>query len=95
MGKVILKRQPFDLAQFAKNVTPTWNRSNQTRTATVELLLAQDCFGWGHRSVEVLLDKILDGKDPDGGPRLIDPLTSVRAADVPEWERKWEAWLGR
>jgi ribose transport system substrate-binding protein len=61
----------------------------------VELLLAQDCFGWGHRSVEVLLEKILDGKDPDGGPRLIDPLTSVRAADVPEWERKWEAWLGR
>ena len=61
----------------------------------VELLLAQDCFAWGHRSVEVLLDKILDGKDPEGGPRLIDPLTPVRAADVADWERKWGEWLGR
>lgn len=60
----------------------------------VELLLAQDCYAWGYRSVEVLLDKILDGKDPEGGPRLIDPLTPVRAADVPDWEGKWEAWLG-
>jgi ribose transport system substrate-binding protein len=61
----------------------------------VELLLAQDCFGWGYRSVEVLLDKILDDREPEGGPRLIDPLTRVTAADVPLWEGRWEAWLGR
>lgn len=61
----------------------------------VEVLLAQDCFGWGHRAVEVLLDKLLDGRDPLGGPRLIDPLTRVTAADVPAWTAKWEGWLGQ
>jgi ribose transport system substrate-binding protein len=61
----------------------------------VEVLLAQDCFGWGHRAVEVLLDKVLDGRDPPGAPRLIDPLTRVTAADVPAWTAKWEGWLAR
>ena len=61
----------------------------------VEVLLAQDCFGWGHRAVSVLLDKILDGRDPAGGPRLIDPLTRVTADDVPAWTAKWEGWLAR
>lgn len=61
----------------------------------VEVLLAQDCFGWGHRSVEVLLDKLLDGRDPAGAPRLIDPLTRVTAADVPTWTAKWSGWLER
>jgi ribose transport system substrate-binding protein len=61
----------------------------------VEVLLAQDCFGWGHKAVEVLLDKIVDGEDPAGAPRLIDPLTRVTAADVPAWTAKWEGWLAR
>ncbi len=60
-----------------------------------EVLLAQDCFGWGHRSVTVLVEKILDGRTPDGAPRLIDPLTRVHKSDVAEWNGKWKAWLGR
>jgi len=60
-----------------------------------EVLLAQDCFGWGHRSVTVLVEKILDGKTPAGAPRLIDPLTRVHKADVKEWNGKWKAWLGK
>jgi len=61
----------------------------------VEVLLAQDCYGWGWRSVEVLLDKILDGQDPRPGPRLVDPLTRVRKADAAEQARKWESWMAR
>jgi len=61
----------------------------------VEVLLAQDCYGWGWRSVEVLLDKILQGKDPAGGSRLVDPLTRVRRADAATWAKKWEGWTGR
>ena len=60
----------------------------------VEVLLAQDCYGWGWRSVEVLLDKILDGKEP-ASPRLVDPLTRVRRADAADYARKWEGWTGR
>lgn len=60
----------------------------------VAVLLAQNCFGWGEKSVEFLVDKILDGKDPEGGPRIVDPLVPVRRADVDEWRRKWARWLG-
>jgi ribose transport system substrate-binding protein len=61
----------------------------------VEVLLAQDCYGWGWRSVEVLLDKILDGQDPRPAARIVDPLTRVRQADVAAWKRKWEDWTAR
>lgn len=61
----------------------------------VEVLLAQDCFGWGYKSVSVLLDKILDDVEPDDAPILIDPLTRVTAADVSAWNSKWEQWLNR
>ena len=61
----------------------------------VEVLLAQDCYGWGWRSVEVLLDKILEGKDPRPSARIVDPLTRVRRADAAEYARKWEGWTGR
>jgi ribose transport system substrate-binding protein len=61
----------------------------------VDVLLAQDCFGWGYTSVRVLLDKILDGVEPEDAPILIDPLTRVTAADVAAWNSKWEQWLGR
>jgi ribose transport system substrate-binding protein len=61
----------------------------------VEVLLAQDCFGWGYTSVRVLLDKILDDVEPDGAPILYDPLTRVTAAESGAWKSKWEQWLAR
>src|SRR5205814_3042033 len=42
----------------------------------VDALYAQDCYGWGYKSVEILLEKIVNGKDPEK-PRIIDPLTRV------------------
>ncbi len=65
------------------------------KTGHVEVLLAQDCYGWGWRSVEVLLDKILDGRDPRPGPRITDPLTRVRQADAEAYAKKWEGWTVR
>jgi ribose transport system substrate-binding protein len=41
------------------------------RNGYVNELVSQDCYGWGHRTVEILVDKILNGKDPDG----MDPTT--------------------
>lgn len=59
----------------------------------VEVLLAQDCFAWGYRSVELLLDKILDRKDPTL-PRVVDPLKPVHAEDVEAVNAQWNEWLG-
>lgn len=61
----------------------------------VAALLAQDCHGWGRRSVEILVARALDGRDPEGGPVLVDPLTPVTTANAREFARKWEAWLAK
>jgi ribose transport system substrate-binding protein len=41
------------------------------RSGYVNELISQDCYGWGHRTVEIAVDKILNSKDPDG----MDPTT--------------------
>ena len=58
----------------------------------VQVLLAQDCYGWGHKSVEILVDKIVNHKDPEK-TLIIDPLTLVTKANSAEWSKKWDKWL--
>jgi ribose transport system substrate-binding protein len=58
----------------------------------VEVLLAQDCYGWGYRSVEILLDKIVNKKNPPT-ERVIDPLTRVTKENAEEYGKNWEKWL--
>jgi len=64
------------------------------KSGHVEVLLAQDCYGWGHKSVEILLEKIINKKDPSD-PRVIDPLTRVTKENVDEYGKQWEKWLGK
>jgi ribose transport system substrate-binding protein len=51
------------------------------RNGYVNELISQDCYGWGHRTVEIVVDKILNGKDPDGmdptNHTIANPLTLV------------------
>jgi ribose transport system substrate-binding protein len=58
----------------------------------VEMLLAQDCYGWGYKSVEMLLEKIVNGKNPPS-ERVIDPLTPVTKSNAKEFGKMWEKWL--
>jgi ribose transport system substrate-binding protein len=67
---------------------------NYLKDGHVQLLLAQDCYGWGHRSVEILLDKIVNNKLPDN-PRVIDPLTHVTKDNADDFGKKWDKWLGK
>jgi ribose transport system substrate-binding protein len=60
----------------------------------VQLLLAQNCYGWGATSVRVLLDKIVHGKNPEQ-LRIIDPLTMVTRDNQAEYGKNWEMWLGK
>jgi ribose transport system substrate-binding protein len=60
----------------------------------VDELLAQDCYGWGHKSVEILVDKIVNKKVP-ASPKVIDPLTPVTKANVDEFGKNWDKWLGK
>jgi ribose transport system substrate-binding protein len=62
------------------------------RSGHVQLLLAQQCFEWGYRSVEHLLNKVHFKKNP---PMVKDvsPLTPVTKANVDEYAKNWEKWL--
>ena len=60
----------------------------------VDTLYAQDCYGWGHKGVEVLLEKVVNGKDP-ATPRLVDPLTKVTKENVDSFGKNWDKWLAK
>ena len=58
----------------------------------VEALLAQDCYGWGTKSVEILLDKIVKNQAPPD-VKVIDPLTLVTKENVDSYAENWKKWL--
>jgi ribose transport system substrate-binding protein len=62
------------------------------RSGHVQLLLAQQCFEWGYRSVEHLVNKVHLKKNP---PAVVDvsPLTPVSKANVESYAKNWEKWL--
>ncbi len=68
----------------------------------VQVLYAQDCYGWGYQSVSMLLEKIVNKKDPEGldsstadptKRRKIDPLTRVTQETAAAYGKQWERWL--
>lgn len=64
------------------------------KSGYADVLLAQDCYGWGHKSVEILLEKIVNKKDPPQ-PKVIDNLTKVTKENVDEFGKNWDKWLGK
>jgi ribose transport system substrate-binding protein len=64
------------------------------KSGHVQLLLAQDCYGWGYKSVEILLEKVVKAKSPEK-PFVIDPLTPVTKENSDEFGKKWDKWLGK
>ena len=62
------------------------------RSGHVPVLLAQQCYEWGHRSVELLIDKIVFKKDPPA-VKEISALIPVTKTNVDEFGRNWAKWL--
>jgi ribose transport system substrate-binding protein len=60
----------------------------------VQALFAQDCYGWGHKSVELLLDKLVKNKTPEN-PIINDPLVKVTKENAAEFRKNWDKWLGK
>jgi ribose transport system substrate-binding protein len=60
----------------------------------VAALFAQDCYGWGTKSVQVLLDKIVNKQGPPN-PNIIDPLIKVTKENVDAFGKNWDKWLGK
>ncbi|MCU0793548.1 MAG: substrate-binding domain-containing protein [Opitutaceae bacterium] len=62
------------------------------RSGHVPVLLAQQCYEWGRRSVQLLVDKIVHKKDPPA-VKEISPLVRVDATNVDAYAKNWSTWL--
>jgi ribose transport system substrate-binding protein len=62
------------------------------RSGHVQLLLSQDVYGYGHRAVEHLVNKLHFKKNP---AQVLDstPLTLVSKDNVEAFAKNWEKWL--
>lgn len=85
-----LKWQPGAIKVASVDALPA--QLDYLRTGHVEVLLAQDCYGWGTKSVELLLEKILNGKTPEN-PIVVDPLQRVTKENVDAFAGNWDKWL--
>src|SRR5882762_1456312 len=62
------------------------------RSGHVQLLLAQQCYEWGYRSVEHLVNKVHLKKDPPA-IKDVSPLVPVTREKADEFAKNWEKWL--
>src|SRR5580765_1567111 len=62
------------------------------RSGHVQLLLAQQCYEWGYRSVEHLFKKVHDRKDPSA-IKDVSPLVPVTRDKVDAFAKNWDKWL--
>jgi ribose transport system substrate-binding protein len=62
------------------------------RSGHVQVLLGQQCYQWGYRSVEHLFDKVYLQKDPVV-IKDVSPLDRVTKENVDEYAKNWDKWL--
>ena len=62
------------------------------KKGVVQKLWAQQTYKWGYRSIELLADKVILGKDPE---KVLDysPLLPVEAKDADAFAENWKKWL--
>ncbi|MFZ4574205.1 MAG: substrate-binding domain-containing protein [Phycisphaerales bacterium] len=56
-------------------------------------LVGQDCYGWGHESVRIICEKLIENKTP-ASPVVYSEPTIVTKQNVAEVKGQWEKWLG-
>ncbi|MGO8678853.1 MAG: substrate-binding domain-containing protein [Limisphaerales bacterium] len=86
----LLKWEPGKVKIVAMDALPA--ELPYVRKGVVQNLFAQQTYKWGWRSIELLADKVVLGKDPD---RVLDysPLPPVTKQNVDEFEQNWKKWL--
>src|SRR5476649_1119199 len=62
------------------------------RSGHVQVLLGQQCYMWGHVSVENLFNKVYLKKDPET-VKQISPLDRVTKENLDAYAKNWDKWL--
>jgi ribose transport system substrate-binding protein len=93
-----LKWQPGTVKVVSVDALPP--QLEYLESGHVQLLLAQDCYGWGYKSVQTILEKVVNGKNPEK-VKIVDPLTPVTkdgangSRKASEFAKEWDNWLGK
>jgi ribose transport system substrate-binding protein len=87
-----LKWQPGTVKCVAVDALPA--QLAYIRSGHVPVLLAQQCYEWGHRTVELLVDKIVFKKNPPA-VKEISALIPVTKDNVDAFSKNWAKWLRR
>lgn len=64
------------------------------KNGDVAVLLGQRYYGWGQESVRLLMEKIVEGKNPSN-PLVNAPLDRVTKDNADEYGKNWDKWLGK
>ncbi|MGA3288601.1 MAG: substrate-binding domain-containing protein [Bacteroidota bacterium] len=62
------------------------------KSGHVQTLIAQNCFQWGYKSVELLLNKVLKNQKTTE-EFIVGHLTRVTNENVEAWSLNWKKWL--
>jgi ribose transport system substrate-binding protein len=87
----LMKWEPGKVKIVAMDALPV--QLPYLRAGVVQKLLAQQTYNWGYRSIELLADKVILGKDP---AKVLDysPLVPVTKENAEEFGKNWKKWLG-
>jgi ribose transport system substrate-binding protein len=62
------------------------------KSGHVQVLLAQQCYQWGYRSIEHLLNQVHFKKSP-AAVKDVSPLERITRANVEAYAENWKQWL--
>jgi ribose transport system substrate-binding protein len=85
-----IKWNPGEVKVVAGNAVPA--ELDYVKSGHVQSLVGVNSFQMGYKSVEMLLDKILNNKDPKES-KMYTPLVPVSKENVDEWSLNWKKWL--
>jgi ribose transport system substrate-binding protein len=88
--KDAIKWKPGKIKVVACDALP--KELEYVKSGHVQVLIAQGCFMWGYKSVELLLNKILKNQTPNE-ELIAAPLTRVTKENLDEWSLNWKKWL--
>ena len=65
---------------------------HRPRSIARVLLLAQQCYEWGNRSVHLLIEKLVEKKNPPA-VKEVSALIPVTKDNVDAFAKNWDKWL--
>jgi ribose transport system substrate-binding protein len=81
---------PGEVKVVAGNAVPA--ELEYVKSGYVQSLAGVNCFQYGYKSVEILLEKIVNKRNPKE-PLIYIQLESVTRNNVDEWALNWKKWL--